>query len=260
MSRDTRAAERAERRRAQREERRAERRRPTRRSRERSVGLSLRNVTLAAGALGIVGVIAFAILSAPPPAAQDLREPPFPTPVALAEGMTLGEQDAPVTIDLWSDFQCPACATFTRQMEPLLIDEYVATGKVRLVYHDLAFLGPESVSAARAARVAERSNLFWQYHDYLFANQVEQHNVGNFSTARLEQIAVAVGLEEAEFRTAIADQSIAQAVTAEQAAATAASIRSTPTLVIGDQRFEGVPPSYAALQQVIESELSAAAQ
>lgn len=261
MGRTTRASERAERRRAAREDRRELRRRAKESRRGSSLrNLSLRNLTLAAGGLGLVGVIAFAILSAPPPPAEELRQPAFPTPATLADGMALGDPNAPLTIDLWSDFQCPACAAFTRQMEPLLIDDYVTTGEVRLVYHDLAFLGPESVTAARAARVAAESDLFWQYHDYLFANQVEQHNVGNFSTARLEQIATAVGLELTEFREGMADQAIAQAVADTQAAAAAASVTSTPTLAIGDQRFEGVPGSYAVLQEAIDQALGGTAR
>lgn len=215
---------------------------------------SMRNLTLLAAAAGLIGVIALAVISAPP-ANIELEEPRFRTPVELADGLALGRPDAPLTMEIWSDFQCPACESFTRQMEPLLVNEYVATGAVRLVYRDMSFLGPESVSAAVAARAAAEQGAFWPYHDYLFANQVPSHNVGNFSTGRLEAMAVAVGLDLDAFRAAMADRELRQAVAATDHAAGLAGVSSTPTLVIDGQLLQGVPASYAALKEIIEAAL-----
>jgi len=254
MTRADRLVLRQERRQLEREERRIRQRRSRDAAANRSM-LTPRNLTLMAIAVGLIGVIAFAVLSQPAPNIN-LREPTFATPVDMADGLALGAADVPLTMEIWSDFQCPACETFTRQMEPLLINDYVRTGQVRLVYRDMSFLGAESVAAAIAARAAAEHGLFWPYHDYLFANQVAQHDVGNFSQARLEAIASAIGLDLAEFRAGQTDPQIRAAVEDVERQAQAAAINSTPTIVVGDQRFEGVPSSYTVLQQVIDTALA----
>jgi protein-disulfide isomerase len=204
----------------------------------------------------MAGVFGFAVLTAPPPAVQ-LNEPVFGSPSQVADGLALGSASAPVTVHLWSDFQCPACGVFTRTMEPSLVNDYVIPGKVRLVYHDLSFLGTESVNAAVAARVAAQSNRFWAYHDYLFANQRGEQQ-GAFNQARLEAIATAIGLDLEQFRAGQADPQIRQQVLQEQALGSQAGIASTPTLIVGEQRFSGVPRSYAELAAAVESALQAA--
>ncbi len=254
MSRTDRQLARQERKRTERDQRKALRRGGSARS--SPAWLSTRNLTLGALAGGLIGVLVLVLVGGPAGRAE-LVEPTFRTPAALADGMALGSADAPLTIELWSDFQCPACAAFTRQIEPRLVSDYVDDSRVRLVYRDLAFLGPESQSAAIAARAAGQSGLFWQYHDYLFANQVPEHNVGNFSQARLEEIATAIGLDLVEFRAAQADPELRRAVDREQSLAAAAGISSTPTLIIGNERLTGVPASYADLAALIDQALAA---
>ena len=70
--------------------------------------------------------------------------------------LALGRPDAPVVISEWGDFQCPFCRAYTLNTEPSLVRQYVDSGRVRLEWHDFAYLGPESVLAARAARAAGR--------------------------------------------------------------------------------------------------------
>lgn len=243
---------REERRRAELAERRA-RRRGERVPRSRR--LSLLPLSLGAVAVGVVGLIAFAILSAPP-AAAEINTPEMPAPAELADGMALGPASAPLTIEIWSDFQCPACGAFARQVEPLLIDEYIKLGQVRLVYRDFAFLGQESIDAAIAARCAAREGRFWPFHDYLFANQ-EGENQGAFSQPRLEAIASAVSLDQATFSACQNDPTVAQAVAAERAAGQAVPVNSTPTLLVGDEVIVGVP-AWDDLKVAIERQLAQA--
>jgi protein-disulfide isomerase len=241
---------REDRRRAELAERRARRRgEPVRRRR----GLPILPLTLGAVGLGLVGLLAFAILSSPP-ADVDINAPERAAPAELADGMALGPASAPLTIELWSDFQCPACGAFVRQIEPLLIDEYVSPGRVRLVYRDFAFLGQESIDAAVAARCAARSGRFWQVHDYLFANQ-RGENQGAFNQSRLEQIASAVGLDLATFRACQDEPAVAQAVAAERSAGQAVPVNSTPTLIVGDEPMVGVP-AWDDLKEVIDRHLA----
>ena len=79
------------------------------------------------------------------------------------DGTTLGEKDAPVTVYLYEDFQCPFCGQFSREMFPDLVDDYVRDGDVKAVAETMAFLGPDSVTAARAAFAAGEQNLYWPY-------------------------------------------------------------------------------------------------
>src|SRR5512134_3886377 len=77
------------------------------------------------------------------------------------DGLSLGDPNAPAVIDVFEDFQCPACQFFTDSVEPLIIEYLVATGKARLVYHNYPFIdgegasnGGESDQAANASMCA----------------------------------------------------------------------------------------------------------
>ena len=83
-------------------------------------------------------------------------------------------------------------------MEPQLVNDYVATGKVLFEFKDLAFLGDESIQAAQAADCALDQGKFWPYHDTLYANQ-HGENQGSFTTERLKAIAQTVGLNMSTF-------------------------------------------------------------
>ncbi|MEW6638131.1 MAG: thioredoxin domain-containing protein, partial [Actinomycetota bacterium] len=79
------------------------------------------------------------------------------------DGTRLGNENAPVTIHLYEDFQCPACGIFARETLPDVVERYVEPGEVKIVSETLAFLGPDSVPAARAAIAAGGQDRYWQY-------------------------------------------------------------------------------------------------
>jgi protein-disulfide isomerase len=122
-----------------------------------------------------------------------------PTTIPI-DGRTLGKADAPHTIDLWEDFQCPGCRDFTIDIEPQLVGNYVMPGKAKLVYHDLitadTYVGgtTESLDAANAALCAADQSQFWPYHDWLFANQYAE-NSGAFTKDRLKNIGQSAGIK-----------------------------------------------------------------
>jgi len=138
--------------------------------------------------------------------------PPLPSvaiPAGVAEsGRTLGDPNAKVTIDIYEDFQCPNCWTFTNTVEPQLVANYVATGKAKLTYHDFIVIdsntgGTESRDAANAALCANDQGKFWPYHDWLFANQYTEGS-GAFTNDRLKSIAAAMGgLDLAKFNSCV---------------------------------------------------------
>jgi protein-disulfide isomerase len=68
------------------------------------------------------------------------------------DGTRLGRDDAPVTIQLYEDFQCPACGQFARETLPEVVERHVEPGDVKLISETLVFIGPDSVPAARGLR------------------------------------------------------------------------------------------------------------
>jgi protein-disulfide isomerase len=231
---------------------------PRRRSPQRSgPGIGIGRLTLVAVAAGIA-IVAIVILAQGTPTAPgaDLDEPIIRTNMSLADGRSLGEADAPVQVDLWSDFQCPSCGLFATTVEPVLEREFVATGRARLTYRDRAFLGgggpnDESVLAAAAARCGGEQDRFWPYHDWLFANQ-QGENRGAFSRDRLVAIADAVGLDRPAFEACLDGSAARDAVAAENAEGVAAGITATPSLVINGETFEGTP-TIEQLRAIIEA-------
>ena len=147
------------------------------------------------------------------------------------DGTTLGKGNAPVTVYLYEDFQCPYCGQFSRGMYPKLVDNYVRNGKVKLVSEPLAFLGPDSVTAARAALAAGEQNRYWPYYSLLFAHQGEE-NSGYVTDDFLRGLAEKTpGLDVGTWEDQRAGNSYTPELQAVQSKAQGSGINSTPTLV-----------------------------
>lgn len=149
----------------------------------------------------------------------------------------LGSPDAPVVVEIWSDFQCPYCGLAARNLKTIE-DEYVKTGRVRLVYRHFPFIGEESRWAAQASECAAAQGKFWTYHDLLFAHQ-KGENEGNFLPGRLRELARQAGLDEEEFKRCFQEERYASVVTEEFNQGRARGIRATPTFFINGQMIEG---------------------
>jgi protein-disulfide isomerase len=146
-------------------------------------------------------------------------------------GTTLGQSGAPVTVYLYEDFQCPYCGRFSREMFPELVDDYVRDGKARLVSEPLAFLGPDSVRAARAALAAGEQDRYWPYYSLLFENQGEE-NSGYVTGDFLEGLAEKTpGLDVDDWSATLDKESLDSELEASQAKAGSAGVDSTPTLI-----------------------------
>lgn len=177
------------------------------------------------------------------PTASDSFTPVAPvfTPAAeFSMGRGIGAVDAPVTLEVWTDFQCPVCGAWANGSEPLLYEKYITDGKLRIEHHFFAFLGEESFTAAVGAVCADKQDKFWSYHSYLFANQ-HGENEGGFSAPRLRILAGAAGLDLTAWDSCITDTTIRADVEAESAAARAAGVTGTPTLKLGDWMQAGIP-------------------
>jgi protein-disulfide isomerase len=222
------------------------RRSPRRHSAKR--GSPLLWATALAGVVAVV-LIGLVVLQESSPATTDaagLRAPASPAPVALAQGRSLGRADAPVTLELWSDFQCPSCGQFAEVVEPALIRDYVTSGTLRIVHHDAAFQGSragaaydESVEAGAGARCAADQNRYWPFHDWLFANQSGE-NLGAFADARLRAIATSAGLDVTAWDACRATGAQQAAVRAETQQGVGKGINATPTGYLNGEAIVGL--------------------
>jgi protein-disulfide isomerase len=172
------------------------------------------------------------------------RAPEAAVPAGVPQGASatgepmLGSRQAKVTIDEFGDFQCPYCGEFVRQTEPRVIATYVATGKARIIWHTLAFIGPESTLAGRAAWCAQQRGKFWEYFAVLYQHQGGE-NTGTFNTARLERWAGDVGMDRTTFGTCLTDpRSLAGVETGAQEARQA-GITATPGFLVNGQKATG---------------------
>lgn len=138
-------------------------------------------------------------------------------------------------------------------MAPQLIAAYVSSGKLRIVWHDFAWIGQESRLAAQAARCAGHQNRFWAYHDHLFQNQ-RGENSGQFSPSNLKSFAMTLGLEPTAFATCLDASADLTAIQQDLATARAQGITVTPSFLVNGQRLVGAldPSTFA---QAIEAEL-----
>ncbi len=151
----------------------------------------------------------------------------------------VGKADAPITITEYSDFQCPFCRRFWQDTEEQLMQAYVVTGTVRFVYSSLgSFIGPESGQAAEAAYCAGDQGKFWEYHDYLFANQLGE-NVGSYSTKKLNAFANRLNLDTDAFSSCLLGNKYGSRIADEAKAGVTAGVEATPTFII-TYRVNGV--------------------
>jgi len=147
--------------------------------------------------LGMIGMIVLGALLV----AAVLILPNFRTNTAFASrpnanDNVMGDPNAPITITEYSDYRCSHCGAFVLDTEPLLIKDYIKTGKVKFVYRSMGgWLSEQSLLAAEASYCAGEQNKFWEYHDILFANQGASLEMTNFMAW-----AEAVGLDTETFR------------------------------------------------------------
>jgi protein-disulfide isomerase len=87
------------------------------------------------------------------------------------QGLALGSPNAPVTLVEFADLQCPYCAAFARDALPAIVDDYVRTGRVRMVFAGLAFVGVDSDTALRAVIAASLQQRGWDMLDALYRSQ-----------------------------------------------------------------------------------------
>ena len=161
------------------------------------------------------------------------------TLMARAKGIRLGEQNAPVDILVFSDFMCPACATWAGQIEPRLKSEFIERGKVRLTYYDFPLPQHKySFAAARAARCADDQGKFWEYHDRLFGSQREWAYRGSMPMDHFNDIAGQVGIDTRAFNSCLRSDQHAEVVTTNRMLGEVLRVSGTPTVYLNGRQLQ----------------------
>ncbi len=161
----------------------------------------LRAVVVAVVLLGVVAAGVWLALRDRSASEAAAREPVPAGATGVGGGIAVGPADAPV-LDLWEDFQCPACAELERTTGPT-IARLVDAGQLRVVYHPLSFLddglgNDASARATAAAGCAADAGVFRQYHDAVFAAQPAEEGEG-YSDAQLLEAGRTAGLGGAAY-------------------------------------------------------------
>ena len=181
------------------------------------------------------------------------------TPTTITwNGQTLGNANAPVTIDLYGDFRCSACLVFTLEgTEKNVVDNYVAPGKAKLIWHDFLTIDSPGITssrdAANAAWCAADQNRFWTMHDWLYANQSADETADSFPKSWLSEIGKAAGMDMTKFQPCLDGGTHNDAIAAEQTSKPA-EIKGTPTVLVNGKMVgvaNGVP-TYDQIKAAID--------
>jgi protein-disulfide isomerase len=149
------------------------------------------------------------------------------------QGPALGRKDAPVTLAEFADLQCPFCGEWSRSAFPEIVRDYLRPGKVRLVFHGLKFIGPDSEKALRFAYAAGLQGKLWHAVDLLYANQGEE-NSGWVTDEFLASVAAAI--PGFDLQQALADENSEQVdalISTANASAGTLGVRTTPSFAAG---------------------------
>jgi protein-disulfide isomerase len=223
-------------------------------------------VLVSAGALVVAAAIILLNQKPAPAPGSDFIQPPINWSSAVTDGQTAGSANAPVTLEVYADYQCPVCSRFDREELASLKASFIDTGILRIVAKDIAILGApgardESLELAVGARCAADQGKFWAYHDLVYWNQ-QRENKGDYTAEFVSAIANRAGVNLSTWKDCVDGKEARAAVQAASAAALAAGINSTPTIVLnGGAPAAGLPDLQAlgaSIQNLAKSAASPA--
>ncbi|ELZ91329.1 protein-disulfide isomerase [Haloferax mucosum ATCC BAA-1512] len=172
---------------------------------------------------------------------------------------SLGSDDAAVVVDVWEDFACPHCATFSLDVFPKLQSEYISEGVVRYRHHDFPLPVDEwwswkGASAARAVQDETDDETFFEFAHTLFENQSELSGGSpEESLTTLKNLATDADLDGCSVAAAASRERYRPVVEAERTNATdERELRGTPTVLVNESK---VKPTWDALQTAVEDAL-----
>ena len=164
-----------------------------------------------------------------------------------------GPVDAPVTLVVFSDYQCPYCAAWSQDALPTMLD-FVDSGDLRIEWREVNVFGSASEQAAKAAYAAALQDEHWEFHEKLFAGG-KPRAPEDLSPEALTSVATEIGLDMDQFEEDMTSPETAEAVDENAAMGTELGAFSTPTFILDGQPYVGAQPTSVfvdAIEQKLE--------
>jgi protein-disulfide isomerase len=226
-------------------------------------------ISILIGALIIGGAIYFSnSKKAVAPAGTAKAEPavaPDISKVVMANEPVVGDPNAKVTIAYWFDYQCPYCKLSEQKNISKIVDQYVKTGKVKIVFKDFQFLGgysqdptrDDSMSAATMARAVWEvaPDKFYDWHSAVM-NAQDKENADWGSQADLIALTKTIaGIDVAKVQSLIVSKKdqYTKAIVADKAEGVSFGIDGTPGMIIGKKMLGGYIQDYSKITTEIEA-------
>ena len=171
----------------------------------------------------------------------------------------LGNSNAEITLIEFGDYQCHFCNVYYQNTEHEILEKYVMTGKVNVIFKDYTIIGQDSLRAAHAAHCASEQGKFWEYHDTLYNNWGGENN-GWAGSENILRFAEEVGLNMNEFVECNVDKRYEQQIAASNTDAQKLGITGTPAFYVISansqqvQTISGAQP-YEVFEKVFDSML-----
>ena len=149
----------------------------------------------------------------------------------------MGNINAPITILEWGDYQCTFCYKFHQNTLDIINEDFIKTGKVKIVFKDFPLNGPDSKLAAEASYCAQDQEKYWKYHDELYNNWGGERT-GWITRESLSKFAETVNLDVEKFNKCLDDHKYENKVDLLYAFGKEIGIDATPSfLVFNDQKM-----------------------
>lgn len=203
----------------------------------------MRNILIVAGGVVAVAAIAAGVYfgtrpSSPGPVPQAVAQTTDKTSLLAVQPTdhVLGDPKAPITLIEYASFTCPHCAHFSIAILPEVKKKWVDTGKVKLIYRDF----PLDQTALKAAQLAEcaGNDKYFGVVDMIFATQQKWATAADPIGDLSKSLRIA-GMGDAEVKTCLANDAVANGVVADYRGGETLGVNSTPTLFINGEQFKG---------------------
>ena len=179
-------------------------------------------------------------------APAEVVAPEAPTTLDMARRaaqapLAVGPVDAPVTLLVYSDYQCPFCASWATDTGPVMT-EYAEDGDLRIEYRDIAVFGEDSYRAALGAYAAGLQGRYLDFHQALFP-EGETLPTGSLTESALIDLAAEIGLDAERFATDLGSPEVAQGVQRNMDEADEIGAFSTPAFLLAERPILGAQPT-----------------
>lgn len=171
----------------------------------------------------------------------------------------VGDVNAPVTMAIWFDYQCPFCKLFDEDAIAQVYTDYVLTGKVKVVFKDFQFLGEDSNTAAAFGRAMWElyPDKYYAWYQAMYGAQDDEGDRGFGDLTSIQTLTKTLEGIDVDKVTALMNAKKAEfmaAVQADRTEGASLGVNGTPAVIIGTQLFAGAQP-YEVIKAAIDAEL-----